>query len=120
MRRLLVAASLLSTLSFSALAHSPVNTSQPADGASLQSVPEALVLTLAEPGRFMMVQVTHTSSGTSTSHMEVLDIPSRDMTERMEFSAPDFGAGTYLVEWRVLGKDGHAMDGTVTYTVTPE
>lgn len=119
MKRLLFAASLLSALSFSAWAHSPVNTSNPADGASLETVPETLTLMLAEPGRFMMVQVTHTSSGTSTSHMQVLDIPSRDMTEMMEFSAPDFGAGTYVVEWRVLGEDGHAMDGTVTYTVAP-
>jgi methionine-rich copper-binding protein CopC len=42
------------------------------------------------------------------------------MTEMMEFPAPDMGAGTYLVEWRVLGGDGHAMNGTVTYTVSPE
>lgn len=119
MKYLLPIAAFLASLVAPVLAHSPVNTSEPTDGASLQVVPETLTLMLAEPGRFMMVQITHTSSSSSNSYMEVLDIPSRDMTEMMEFSAPNFGAGTYLVEWRVLGEDGHAMDGTVTYTVAP-
>lgn len=120
MKNLLLAATLLTSLAGTALAHSPVNTSEPADGASLEVVPEALTLILAEPGRFMKVDVTHTTVDGSADHTMELEIPSRDMTEMMEFTAPDMGAGTYLVEWRVLGEDGHAMDGTVTYTVTPE
>lgn len=120
MKHLLLVAALLTPLAGPALAHSPVNSSNPADGASLQAVPETLTLMLAEPGRFMKVEVTHTTVDGSASHMMELEIPSRDMTDRMEFSGPDMGAGSYHVEWRVLGEDGHGMDGTVTYTVTPE
>jgi hypothetical protein len=67
----------------------------------------------------MKVEVTHTTADGSASQMVELDIPSRAMTEMLTFPAPNMGAGTYLIEWRVLGEDGHAMDGTVTYTVAP-
>ncbi|MEQ8658833.1 MAG: copper resistance protein CopC [Hyphomicrobiales bacterium] len=120
MKRLLLAAMLLTSVAGPALAHSPVNSSNPADGATVQAVPETLTLMLAEPGRFMKVEVTHTTVDGSSTHMMELEIPSRDITEMMEFPAPDMGAGSYHVEWRVLGEDGHAIDGTVTYNVAPE
>ena len=120
MRRLFLAVALLTSLATTSVSHSPVKSSNPADGATLQVVPEALTLMLAEPGRFMKVVVTHTTADGSMPHTIELKIPSRDMTKMMEFPAPDMGPGTYLVEWRVLGGDGHAMKGTVTYTVSPE
>lgn len=120
MTKLLSAAAIAIALAGPAFAHSPVNTSDPANGATLTEVPQTLTLTLAEPGRFMKVEVTHTTVDGSASHTAELDIPSRVMTDEMDFVPPSMGAGTYLVEWRVLGQDGHAMDGTVTYMVTAE
>ena len=120
MRCLFLAVALLASLAAPSVSHSPVNSSNPADGATLQVAPETLTLMLAEPGQFMKVDVTHTTADGSANHIIGLEIPSRKMTEMMEFPAPDMGAGTYLVEWRVLGADGHAMNGTVTYTVSPE
>ncbi len=29
----------------------------------------------------------------------------------------DVGAGVYVVEWRGLGSDGHALNGTFSFTV---
>lgn len=120
MRTLIVTAALLLGFASSVAAHSPVSQSEPADGAVLQTVPQALTLTLSDPGRFMRVEVTHTPEGGAAGDPVDLDIPSREVTEMMEFSAPDMGAGTYVVEWRVLGDDGHALTGTVTYTVQAE
>ena len=36
-----------------------------------------------------------------------------------EFALPmhDMGAGVYVVEWRGLGDDGHALNGTFSFTV---
>jgi methionine-rich copper-binding protein CopC len=36
-----------------------------------------------------------------------------------EFILPmhDMGPGTYEVEWRGLGADGHALNGTFSFTV---
>ena len=120
MKRLFLIVALLPSLATPSVSHSPVNSSNPADGATMRVVPKTFTLMLAEPGRFMKVEVTHTTVDGSANHIIGLKIPSRKMTEMMEFSAPDMGAGTYLIEWRVLGGDGHAMNGTVTYTVSPE
>ncbi|MEO0637506.1 MAG: copper resistance CopC family protein [Pseudomonadota bacterium] len=117
MKALVLATALMTSLAGPALAHSPVNSSQPADGAALDTVPQTLTLTLAEPGRFMKVEVTYTAVNDSVNNTMELEIPNRDVTGSMEFPAPDMGAGRYLVEWRVLGEDGHALNGTVTYTV---
>ena len=120
MKRLFWVVALLTSLATPSVSHSPVNSSNPADGATLQVVPKTFTLMLAEPGRFMKVDVTHTTADGSANHIIGLKIPSRKLTEMMEFPAPDMGAGTYLVEWRVLGGDGHAIKGTVTYAVSPE
>ena len=36
-----------------------------------------------------------------------------------EFALPmqDMGPGSYVVEWRGLGADGHALNGTFNFTV---
>ena len=120
MKRLFLVVALLTSLATPSVSHSPVNSSNPVDGATLQVVPKTFTLMLAEPGRFMKVDVTHTAADGSANHIIELKIPSRKLTEIMEFPAPDMGAGIYLVEWRVLGGDGHAIKGTVTYTVSPE
>ena len=120
MRRLFLAFALLTSLATPSVSHSPVNSSNPADGATLQVVPKTFTLMLPKPGRFMKVDVTHTTADGAANHIIGLKIPSRKLTEMMKFPAPDMGAGIYLVEWRVLGGEGHAIKGTVTYTVSPE
>ena len=119
MRRLFLAIALLTSLATPSVSHSLVNSSNPADGAILQVAPETLTLMLAEPGRFMKVDVTHTTVDRSANHTFGLKIPSRSITEMMEFPAPDMGAGIIWLMAR-LGGDGHAIKGTVTYTVSPE
>lgn len=101
-------------------AHSPVETSNPGDGDVLESIPEMLMLNFENPARVLRVEVTHTTMDGSAMHASDLDIPSRDLTETLSLTPPSMGAGSYLVEWRALGEDGHAMDGTFTYTVTAQ
>lgn len=107
-------------LTGASFAHSPVETSSPADGEILTAVPETLVLNFENPARVLRVEVTHTTVDASASHASDLDIPSRDLTETISLMPPSLGAGSYLVEWRALGEDGHAMDGTFTYNVTAQ
>lgn len=101
-------------------AHSPVETSSPADGETLAAAPETLVLNFENPARVLRVEVTHTGDDAEAGETSDLDIPSRDLTETISLTPPSQGAGSYLVEWRALGEDGHAMDGTFTYTVTAQ
>lgn len=101
-------------------AHSPVETSSPADGETLAAAPETLVLNFENPARVLRVEVTHTGDGAAAGEASDLDIPSRDLTDSITLTPPSLGAGSYLVEWRALGEDGHAMDGSFTYTVSAQ
>ncbi|MDG1745241.1 MAG: copper resistance protein CopC [Planktomarina sp.] len=40
-------------------------------------------------------------------------------TFAQEFALPmqDMGPGSYVVEWRGLGADGHALNGTFNFTL---
>lgn len=120
MRRTFLATALSFALSGAVLAHSPVETSSPTDGQLLAAVPGELVLNFANPARVLRVEVTHSTTDASATHTQDLDIPSRGLTDSIILVPPSMGAGTYLVEWRALGEDGHALDGTFTYTVNTE
>lgn len=101
-----------------AMAHSPLQTSVPADGDELSSVPETIDMTFTAAARVMKVEMIHTNG--NASHTVTVDIPTRDTVETISLS-PDFvGAGAYQVDWRALSEDGHVITGTFSFTVSGE
>lgn len=99
-------------------AHTEMGMTEPADGAVLNAVPEALELRLMVPARVMKVEMIHSSG--DASHTIAIDIPTREMVETIRLM-PDFmGAGAYEVHWRALSVDGHVMAGTFSFTVAGE
>lgn len=102
----------------SALAHSPVKETSPANEAVLEAVPDMLHMTFAAPARVMKVTMTH-SKGDAT-HESRLEIPTRDTVEEIHLTPEFMGSGNYLVEWRALGGDGHVLKGTFSFQVTGE
>ncbi|MEQ8401585.1 MAG: copper resistance protein CopC [Silicimonas sp.] len=108
----------LLTMLVPAMAHSPLETSVPADGDELAAVPETIDMTFAAPARVMKVEMIHTNG--DASHMVTVNIPTRDEIETISLT-PDFmGAGAYQVDWRALSEDGHVITGTFSFTVTGE
>ena len=104
----------LSTLLASgASAHSKVNTTTPPNLAELADVPTQVGLGFAKKIRLTKVEVTH-----DTDPSVPIDLSGQTSFEQ-EFTLPlpDQGGGTYLVEWRGLGMDGHAMQGEFTFEV---
>ena len=98
-----------------ALAHTSGTSTEPADGATLDAVPETLRLAFAGPMRIVKVVMVH--EGPTGTHETRLEVPSKAATESLELS-PDFaGPGDYRVEWRGLGEDGHVMTGTFSFSV---
>lgn len=120
MQKSTLIASIIALLVFStsALAHSPVKETSPPDEAVLTSVPEMLHLTFAAPARVMKVTMTHTKA--ENVHETRIEIPTRDMVEEMHLTPEFMGAGTYLVQWRALGEDGHVLTGEFGFEVTGE
>lgn len=116
MNRLVPAIALLACLCpAGALAHTSGTATEPADGATLDRVPEALRLSFAGPMRIVKVVMVH--DGPTGSHETRLALPSEAATESLELS-PDFaGPGDYRIEWRGLGEDGHVMTGEFSFSV---
>ena len=63
-----------------------------------------------------MNQPIHAIESRARAHQEPTRAPQQFA---QEFALPmqDMGPGSYVVEWRGLGADGHALNGTFNFTV---
>ena len=118
MNRFVVAACAFVLSIAGALAHSSLQSSNPADGATLTTPPRAIDLTFSEPTRVMKVEMTYVSGDDSRS--VALDVPSRDEVETLTLAPRFMGAGTYRIDWRALSQDGHVVTGRFSFTITGE
>ena len=97
----------------SALTHSPLDGTTPTNEAIVSKMPTKVLMDFKGDIRLTRVILTH--AGTSVVNMEL----GEQKTFTQEFTLPmqDMGPGTYVVEWRGLGADGHALNGTFNFTV---
>jgi methionine-rich copper-binding protein CopC len=98
-----------------AFAHTRLESSDPADGASLSAAPEAVSLTFSEdidPG-FATITVVG-PDGTSYQTGDVTG----DGGEVRTAVSPLGPAGNYEIGYRVVSDDGHPVSGKVAFTLT--
>ena len=100
-----------------ASAHSTLLSQTPEDGAELDEVPEAVVLTFNE-------DITDLGSDIVITGPDGEDASGDDTTiDGAEVSRPvadDLSAGEYSVDWRVVSADGHPISGEFTFTLTEQ
>ena len=96
-----------------AYAHSKMGASMPADGETLTSAPTKIVLNFSDKLRLTKVEASH--SGGDMQDFDLGDHTS--FTESFTLPMEPMGAGTYEVEWRGLGIDGHSMQGSFSFKV---
>ncbi|MFS4581025.1 copper resistance protein CopC [Phaeobacter sp. C3_T13_0] len=104
---------LLSTLATSAFAHSRVDSTTPKNGAVIAKAPVEIGFDFASDIRLTRVVMIY------QDHPAVrLDLSGQTGFDRV-FKLPfqSMGEGTYQIEWRGLGKDGHAMQGDFWFSV---
>jgi copper transport protein len=98
-----------------ASAHAELVSSDPAEGAVLDSAPATVTLTFSEPFRLTSQELAvddaerdpvASSAGASGTEVEV------DLAD-----AADLPGGTYVVSWNVLSGDGHPISGALTFSV---
>ena len=96
-----------------AAAHSKMDETMPADGATLDVVPQELVLRFEQAIRLVTVKIIH-----ADEHSEPLKLDEQ-AGFGTEFKLPmtSMGTGRYEVEWRGLGEDGHVMTGRFGFDV---
>ncbi|MEO0384646.1 MAG: copper resistance CopC family protein [Pseudomonadota bacterium] len=99
----------------SAFAHSTKEGTMPEDGAQLDTAPSEVMIQFDEPATLTRVELSHSHDG-ETQDIR-LTLPGEAM-EAVHLDAPDFGAGTYTVDWRAMSADGHAVNGSFSFTVS--
>ena len=96
-----------------AQAHDALESSDPADGATVQSVPAKIGLTFDRtPIAINSIVRVEDSAGTDQADGAV-EIVDNHVTQAVKAGAP---AGKYTVVWRVVSSDGHPIEGTFTFT----
>lgn len=98
-----------------AQAHDALVGTNPADGSTVDVPPHHVTLTFSEPAVAIGTEVVVTGpDGTiaSTGPAELVD---KDVHQYLLEQLPK---GLYTVQWRVTSQDGHAVDGTFTFTAS--
>jgi methionine-rich copper-binding protein CopC len=95
-------------------AHAHLQSATPREGSVLASAPGELVLQFSEPARLTVLWLTHSGG----ERHKLTGLP-QDPQTRITVALPKLSPGEYLLEWRVLGGDGHVVPGTLHFTLKP-
>jgi methionine-rich copper-binding protein CopC len=113
MKKLILTSWVLSTLfAGTALAHTRLVSSTPAQGSTVANPPAEFVLTFSEAARFTALTVQKDGG----PEQKITPLPAAAATA-LKVAAPRLESGHYTLTWRVAGDDGHVMNGKVTFTV---
>ena len=97
----------------SSLAHSPLKSTTPANEVVIAMAPAEVLFDFT--GEIRLTRVTMTIENHPSVDLD-LDGHSGFITE-YAVPLPRFGSGPYQIDWRGLGADGHALNGTFAFTV---
>lgn len=99
----------------SALAHTELAETVPADRAVVAAAPENVQLRFSEPVRLTALAVQQ--DGAAKQSLGPLPAAT---TEEFSVALPALGDGHYVVTWRALSEDTHVMSGEFMFAVGPE
>jgi copper resistance protein C len=98
-----------------AAAHDSVESSTPADGASVPEPPEEVSITLTQNPIALGSQIkVNDAAGTDWAEGAV-EIVDNVASQKLKEDAP---AGQYTVVWRVVSSDSHPIEGSWTFSVS--
>lgn len=110
-RRLLLSIALLS-VSFAASAHTALKSAKPADGAVLDRSPASIEITFEHAVQMTSVTVV----ADKAAERKLTFTPTTGGTV-ITVDKPELAAGHNEIHWKALSKDGHVVNGKLTYTV---
>lgn len=112
MKRLMTTIVLAAALSSPAFAHTKLKASVPADGSTVEAAPATFTLTFSEPARLTALSVQKDGG----AEQKVATLPAAASAEAM-VTAPKLENGHYTLIYRLVGADGHVINGKVSFTV---
>ena len=96
-----------------AMAHSPLETTLPANEAIVAEVPTEVMLDFKGKIRLTRVSMTHADHPS-----ENLDLTGfKGFISEYAIPLQPMGTGVYVIAWRGLGADGHALNGSFSFTM---
>ena len=120
---------ILAMLPISANAHSPLSSSSPQNGESLDIPPTQIVMDFESPAKLIKVELTKSKvnqensllgglfSGDDGEYVTLGKSFLMSRNKRQIVPLPSLGEGNYLLSWRAMGEDGHVMKGKLTFKV---
>ncbi len=98
-----------------ASAHDTVESTSPADGSTVATVPDQITITLNNtPGALGSAIEVKDAAGKDWAEGPV-DVLDGKTTQHLKPGAP---AGKFTVLWRIVSSDSHPIEGTFTFTAT--
>lgn len=94
-----------------ALAHATLVSSDPSDGAVMQTAPSHLVLTFNEPVSPLVLRLIDATGAAVTLGYRLED------TSVVVDQPGTIGGGSHALSWRVISSDGHPVGGTVLFSI---
>jgi len=97
------------------LAHVALVNSMPEKGSTVNVAPSSIMLEFTEEVRLLKATV-------SVKGSEALDIgfkPVAKAEKHFMVALPSLNQGEYLVNWTVMGSDGHRMEESFNFTIDP-
>ena len=120
---------MLITIPIAANAHSPLSSSSPQDGETLDAPPIEIVMDFKSPAKLIKVELKKSNNKQGNSFLGGLfggddgePVPLGEsfltsINKRQIILMPSLGAGDYLLSWRAMGEDGHVIKGELTFKV---
>ena len=96
-------------------AHSRPETTAPANGEVVAAAPEIITISFDKPMRVTFIELTNADGDAFALERTDEMAP----VTRFEATPPALPVGRYIVNWRGLSEDGHAMSGHFSFEVQP-
>ncbi|GIG21921.1 hypothetical protein Cch01nite_26450 [Cellulomonas chitinilytica] len=96
-----------------AQAHDVLVGTNPADGSVVEVPPHHVTLTFTEPAVALGTEIVVTGPDGTVASTGPAELVDDDVNQYLLEQLPK---GLYTVQWRVTSADGHAVDGTFTFT----
>jgi methionine-rich copper-binding protein CopC len=100
-------------LAGAARAHTPLTSSEPANGASAAAAPKSIALTFGGDVRLTAVTLTDASG-----NKQAIDDPPTAVAAKFDLAVRGaLAPGAYVVAWRAVGADTHVISGEIKFEV---
>jgi methionine-rich copper-binding protein CopC len=96
-----------------AQAHAHLLRAVPADGSVLHAAPGRVVLTFSEAARLTALWLAPAAG----ARRPIAALPA-DAAAEISVALPPLAPGSYVLSWRVVGRDGHVVPGELHFTVS--